>query len=718
MEKNPPVTLLTPNTVSQLCKTLDIRPTKQLGQNFVTEPSAIRKIVREAGVKAGEQVLEVGPGLGSLTLGLLEVGACVAACEIDSRLAAFLPATIASHAPQSLGRAYLVNKDALKLVPADLENLAALSESAGETGKELDMQQDCVQSETEQHSGKAFLPEILVSNLPYNVAVPVLLHLFAVFPSLKRALVMVQKEVAVRLSASAGSKVYGVPSVKIAWYGKARMKSDISRRVFYPQPNVDSALVEIVRAPSSSLCFREDKQKGYLSSEKEISGHLEKTLTAQEQEHRQREVVFELIDCAFASRRKMLRSSLKTWAAPLAVAPLLSAAGIAPTSRAETLTIRDFAALAKLRSVLASRVEKSPIIPKKTTNNMTTLEREENSAPASLPAAPSKPSLSAAETASARQAQAVSNGKINLFLAATRENDGYHPLSTLFQAVNLREKVTISLQEQGLDIDVNFDAPEGAVGYSPDRDQQALTGLQVQNNLATRAFLLVAQQCGYQGGAKITIEKQVPVAGGMAGGSADAAAALLAANQVLAAGLSRNQLAEIGAKLGADVPFGLYGGTCFADRYGDRITPLPPANSLSLVAAVSPNTLATPEVFRQYDKSKFLRQKLPNLAELNPLLQALYQADLSVLAKLIQNDLQNPAIKLLPQLAVTLETAKQQGAVAFISGSGPTVIALVQTDSQARALAVELAKLDTVSYALPLTFSIPECPLDREHWLA
>lgn len=713
MEKNPPVTLLTPNAISQLCKTLDIRPTKQLGQNFVTEPSAIRKIVREAGVKAGEQVLEVGPGLGSLTLGLLEVGAHVAACEIDSRLAAFLPATIASHAPQSLGRAYLVNKDALKLVPADLENLAALSESAGETGKELDKQQGSV-----QHSGKAFLPEILVSNLPYNVAVPVLLHLFAVFPSLKRALVMVQKEVAVRLSAPAGSKVYGVPSVKIAWYGKARMKSDISRRVFYPQPNVDSALVEIVRAPSRSLCLREEKQKGYLSSEKEISGYLGKTLTAPEQEHRQREVVFELIDCAFASRRKMLRSSLKTWAAPLAVTPLLQAAGIAPTSRAETLTIRDFVALAKLRSVLESRVEKSPIIPKKTANNITTLEREDNSAPASLPAAPSKPSLSAAETASARQAQAVSNGKINLFLAATRENDGYHPLSTLFQAVNLREKVTITLQEQGLDIDIKFDAPEGAVGYSPDRDQQALTGLEIQNNLATRAFLLVAQQCGYQGGAKITIEKQVPVAGGMAGGSADAAAALLAANQVLAAGLSRNQLAEIGAKLGADVPFGIYGGTCFADRYGDRITPLPPANSLSLVAAVSPNTLATPEVFRQYDKSGFLRQKLPNLAELNSLLQALYQADLPVLAKLIQNDLQNPAIKLLPQLAVTLEAARRQGAVAFISGSGPTVIALVQTDSQARALAVELAKLDTVSYALPLAFSTPECPLDREHWLA
>lgn len=713
MEKNPPVTLLTPNAVSQLCKRLDIRPTKQLGQNFVTEPSAIRKIVREAGVKAGEQVLEVGPGLGSLTLGLLEVGAHVAACEIDSRLAAFLPATIASHAPQSLGRAYLVNKDALKLVPSDLENLAALSESAGETGKELDKQQGSV-----QHSGKAFLPEILVSNLPYNVAVPVLLHLFAVFPSLKRALVMVQKEVAVRLSAPAGSKVYGIPSVKIAWYGKARMKSDISRRVFYPQPNVDSALVEIVRAPSRSLCLREEKQKGYLSSEKEISGYLGKTLTAQEQEHRQREVVFELIDCAFASRRKMLRSSLKTWAAPLAVTPLLQAAGIAPTSRAETLTIRDFVALAKLRSVLESRVEKSSIISDKTGINVTTQEREENSVPASLPAAPSKPSLPAAETASARQAQAVSNGKINLFLAATRANDGYHPLSTLFQAVNLREKVTITLQEQGLDIDIKFDAPEGAVGYSPERDQQALTGLEVQNNLATRAFLLVAKQCGYQGGAKISIEKQVPVAGGMAGGSADAAAALLAANQVLAAGLSRNQLAEIGAKLGADVPFGIYGGTCFADRYGDRITPLPPANSLSVVAAVSPNTLATPEVFRQYDKSGFLRQKLPNLAELNSLLQALYQADLPVLAKLIQNDLQNPAIKLLPQLAVTLEAARQQGAVAFISGSGPTVIALVQTDSHARALAVELAKLETVSYALPLTFSTPECPLDREHWLA
>ncbi|WP_462334489.1 rRNA adenine N-6-methyltransferase family protein, partial [Varibaculum cambriense] len=164
MEKNLPVNLLTASVIHQLCHKLDIRPTKQLGQNFVTEPSAIRKIVREAGIQPGDQVLEVGPGLGSLTLGLLEAEAQVVACEIDSRLASFLPATIRAHAPSAANNLYLIQKDALKLVPADLAGLASIAEDAEEAGNEGG---DSI-SVASSTSSRDFSPTVLVSNLPYN----------------------------------------------------------------------------------------------------------------------------------------------------------------------------------------------------------------------------------------------------------------------------------------------------------------------------------------------------------------------------------------------------------------------------------------------------------------------------------------------------------------------------------------------------------------------
>ena len=305
MEKNLPVNLLTASVIHQLCHKLDIRPTKQLGQNFVTEPSAIRKIVREAGIQPGDQVLEVGPGLGSLTLGLLEAEAQVVACEIDSRLASFLPATIRAHAPSAANNLYLIQKDALKLVPADLAGLASIAEDAKEAGNEGG---DSI-SVASSTSSRDFSPTVLVSNLPYNVAVPVLLHLFATFPSIERALVMVQKEVAQRLCARPGTKIYGVPSVKIAWYGRARMGSDISRRVFYPQPNVDSALVEITRRTQPGLPSPGVNKTEDVSSEAAV-GTQAGSIAPQATE---REAVFNLIDQAFASRRKILPSAQKTW---------------------------------------------------------------------------------------------------------------------------------------------------------------------------------------------------------------------------------------------------------------------------------------------------------------------------------------------------------------------------------------------------------------------
>lgn len=699
MEKNLPVNLLTASVIHQLCHKLNIRPTKQLGQNFVTEPNAIRKIVREAGIQPGDQVLEVGPGLGSLTLGLLEAEAQVVACEIDSRLASFLPATIRAHAPSAANNLYLIQKDALKLVPADLAGLASIAEGAKEAGNEGG---DSI-SVAYSTASRDFCPTVLVSNLPYNVAVPVLLHLFATFPSIERALVMVQKEVAQRLCARPGTKIYGVPSVKIAWYGRARMGSDISRRVFYPQPNVDSALVEITRKtqpgfPSPGVNKTED-----VSSEAALGTQAGSTAP----QATEREAVFNLIDQAFASRRKMLRAGLKTWAQPLAAVPLLKAGGIDPTQRAENLEIKDFAALTRLRKALLAGIEN---LPESVATPGEQIPTE------TLTAAGDAPGCDG--NATEKTATASANGKINLFLACGESTAGYHRLSTVFQAVSLKETVEITLQPTGIDLEVSFSAPPGAVGYHPGRDQKALADLDPLNNLATRAFLLLASRCGYQGGARIQVTKQVPVAAGMAGGSTDGAAALLAANQVLQAGLNRKELAELGASLGADVPFGLYGGTCFGDRHGDRITPLPPAKPLHLVVAVSPQTLPTPQVFKQFDQQEAARASLPKLADLAALLTAVYTGDFAALSELVFNDLQLPALKLLPELTATLEAAKEQGALPFISGSGPSVACLVETADQATKLATSLAQLEQVAYALPLAFSAGDPDIAGKQWLA
>ena len=699
MEKNLPVNLLTASVIHPLCHKLNIRPTKQLGQNFVTEPNAIRKIVREAGIQPGDQVLEVGPGLGSLTLGLLAAEAQVVACEIDSRLASFLPATIRAHAPGAAKNLYLIQKDALKLVPADLAGLVSIAEGAKEAGNEGG---DSISAASSTPS-KDFSPQVLVSNLPYNVAVPVLLHLFATFPSIERALVMVQKEVAQRLCARPGTKIYGVPSVKIAWYGRARMGSDISRRVFYPQPNVDSALVEITRKTRLGFPSSEVKKTANSSSQPALGKQAGSTAL----QSAEREAVFNLIDQAFASRRKMLRAGLKTWAQPLAVVPLLQAGRIDPTQRAENLEIKDFAALARLRKALLAGFENLP--------ESAATPGEQIPAEA-VTAAGDAPDCGA--NTKGKTAITSANGKINLFLACGESVAGYHRLSTVFQAVSLKETVEITLQPTGIDLEVSFSAPPGAVGYHPGRDQAALADLDPLNNLATRAFMLVATHCGYPGGARIEVTKQVPVAAGMAGGSADCAAALLAANQVLQARRSREELAELGASLGADVPFGLYGGTCFGDRHGDRITSLPPAKPLHLVVAVSPQTLPTPQVFKQFDQACAAQTPMPTLPEITTLLQALYAGNFGALAKLIRNDLQSPAITLIPQLEATLEVAEQQGAIPFISGSGPSVACLVETAEKAEKLAAELAQLEQVAYALPLAFSAGDPDIPGKQWLA
>ncbi len=273
--------LLGPADVRALAAELDLRPTKQRGQNFVIDANTVRRIVRESGVTAADVVVEVGPGLGSLTLALLEVAGRVVAIEVDDVLAGRLPETIATYAPGQADRFEVVLADAMRI---------------------------------EEVPGPA--PTALVANLPYNVSVPVLLHLLMLLPSLERGLVMVQSEVADRLAAPPGSKVYGVPSVKAAWFADVRRAGAIGRNVFWPAPNVDSGLVAWTRRePPATTATREQ--------------------------------VFAVVDAAFAHRRKVLRGVLRSLAPAEAVDAALAGAGVDPLARGESLRVEDFARIAE-----------------------------------------------------------------------------------------------------------------------------------------------------------------------------------------------------------------------------------------------------------------------------------------------------------------------------------------------------------------------------------
>lgn len=277
-----PVTLLGAAEIRALAGELDLTPTKKLGQNFVVDANTVRKIVQVADVTAGDRVVEVGPGLGSLTLAILEAGASVTAVEIDHRLAARLPATAAAHGVPG-GALTVVDADALRItdLPGD--------------------------------------PRVLVANLPYNVSVPVLLHFMQTFPALERGVVMVQSEVGERLAAPPGSKVYGAPSVKAAWYGSWRLAGTVSRQVFWPVPNVDSVLVGFARDPEPP--GGEDLRRA----------------------------TFAIVDAAFGQRRKMLRQSLAPvlGGSAASAGEVLARAGVPPTLRGEQLDVAAFVRIAE-----------------------------------------------------------------------------------------------------------------------------------------------------------------------------------------------------------------------------------------------------------------------------------------------------------------------------------------------------------------------------------
>jgi 16S rRNA (adenine1518-N6/adenine1519-N6)-dimethyltransferase len=277
--------LLGPAAVREIAARLGIRPAKRLGQNFVIDPGTVRRLVTLAGLSEADTVLEVGPGFGSLTLGLLPAARRVIAVEVDPALAAELPRTVATRAPPLASRLDVVSADAARVTSLPGEPATAL-----------------------------------VANLPYNVAVPVVLHLLATFGSLARGLVMVQAEVADRMTAPPGGRAYGVPSVKLAWFASARRAGPVPRTVFWPVPNVDSGLVAFTRHPPPDAgASRED--------------------------------TFAVSDAAFSQRRKTLRAALARWAGGATAAErVLRAAGVDPGARGESLTVADFAAIAAIRS--------------------------------------------------------------------------------------------------------------------------------------------------------------------------------------------------------------------------------------------------------------------------------------------------------------------------------------------------------------------------------
>ena len=278
------IRLLTRTEIRNIAKELDFRPRKALGQNFVHDANTLRRIVTSSGVNKADHVLEVGPGMGSLTLAILDRGATVTAVEIDPLLAGRLPRTIAEHSHSEIHRLTVLNRDILGVGPDDF----------------------------------AAPPTAVVANLPYNIAVPALLHLLAEFPSIRTMMVMVQAEVADRLAAEHSTREYGVPSVKVRFYGNVRKYGSVSPTVFWPIPRVFSGLVRIDRYPASPWpidpAFRRQ--------------------------------IFDLIDIGFGQRRKTSRNVFAEWAGSgNASAEMLLAASIDPARRGETLTVTDFVRL-------------------------------------------------------------------------------------------------------------------------------------------------------------------------------------------------------------------------------------------------------------------------------------------------------------------------------------------------------------------------------------
>ena len=573
--------LLGPAEVRRLAAELDLRPTKQRGQNFVIDANTVRRIVREAGVGPDDVVLEVGPGLGSLTLALLEVGARVVAIEIDERLATRLPVTVAEHAPEALDRLDVVTADALRV-----------TEAPGPP------------------------PTTLVANLPYNVSVPVLLHLLTLLPSLERGLVMVQAEVADRLAAGPGSKVYGIPSVKAAWFADVRRAGTVGRHVFWPEPNVDSGLVSWVRRDPPAT-----------------------TATRQQ--------VFAVVDAAFAQRRKGLRGALRGLAGSTEAAEAaLAAAGHRPLGARR---VADGRGLRPDRGGAGRR-----------------------------------PVMTLSIQPDARRSVTVrAPAKINLHLGVgCPREDGFHPLDTVFQAVGLYDDVRATDGDGTVTVEPASYLPASVLDDLAIPDSNIVT-------LAARLLAATAVAPDELPLVDLLVEKRIPVAGGMAGGSADAAATLVALDRLWDLGTPDDLLLELAAALGSDVPFSLLGGSAHGSGRGEELHAIADPTTWWWVVVPSPEGLATPSVYRRFDEMFPDAPATP--ASSAGTLAALAAGDPDRLAAALHNDLEAAAIDLRPALGDLIAHGEAEGALrGIVSGSGPTVAFLCGSGDHARSLADSL----------------------------
>jgi 16S rRNA (adenine1518-N6/adenine1519-N6)-dimethyltransferase len=585
---DPPRALLTPGRVRELLATHDLRPSKALGQHYLADPNTARKVARLAGIEPGETVLEVGPGLGSLTLALREAGAEVVAVEADARL---LPALA-----EVLGDDPGVRVEVADALRVDL---AALAPTARR----------------------------LVANLPYSIAAGLVLKVLAEAPAIDQLVVMVQREVGERLAAAPGSAAYGAPSAKLAAQATARILAPVSRRVFVPEPHVDSVLLGVTRRRHPALAGLEPAEVG------------------------------EVVDAAFGQRRKTLRNALRGLGLDAAgVEALGAAAGVDLGLRAERLDVAAFAALAAGRKSILNRPPAAATMPGHRRRGGTLVASQQR-----------QPADHAPPTSLRVRAAAKVN--LGLYVGPLRPDGRYHEVVSVLQSIAIWDELEVEVVPEGLGLEVS------GGGLPPS-----------ETNLVLVAARELARRSRDLPGARFRLRKGIPVSAGLGGGSADGAAALLALDRLWGLRLPAVNLHTMAAEVGSDVPFCIGGGTAVATGRGDKVREVASKGSTWWVVAIDHERLATQDVYDHFDELGLaapLEGRWPD-----DLLAALAAGDAERLAASLHNDLEPAAFDLLPSLAKSKQRLQEAGALgAIMSGSGPTILGLCRDEDHATSVA-------------------------------
>jgi 16S rRNA (adenine1518-N6/adenine1519-N6)-dimethyltransferase len=585
---DPPRALLTPGRVRELLAAHDLRPSKALGQHYLADPNTARKVARLAGIEPGETVLEVGPGLGSLTLALREAGAEVVAVEADARL---LPALA-----EVLGDDPGVRVEVADALRVDL---AALAPTARR----------------------------LVANLPYSIAAGLVLKVLAEAPAIDQLVVMVQREVGERLAAAPGSAAYGAPSAKLAAQATARVLAPVSRRVFVPEPHVDSVLLGVTRRRHPALAGLEPAEVG------------------------------EVVDAAFGQRRKTLRNALRGLGLDAAgVEALGAAAGVDLGLRAERLDVAAFAALAAGRKSILNRSPAAATMPGHRRRGGTLVASQQRQPGDHAPA-------------TSLRVRAAAKVNLGLYVGPLRPDGRYHEVVSVLQSIAIWDELEVEVVPEGLGLEVS------GGGLPPS-----------ETNLVLVAARELARRSRDLPGARFRLRKGIPVSAGLGGGSADGAAALLALDRLWGLRLPAVNLHTMAAEVGSDVPFCIGGGTAVATGRGDKVREVPSKGSTWWVVAIDHERLATQDVYDHFDELGLaapLEGRWPD-----DLLAALAAGDAERLAASLHNDLEPAAFDLLPSLAKSKQRLQEAGAVgAIMSGSGPTMLGLCRDEDHATSVA-------------------------------